>query len=161
MIKKKKNSQYVTKEICQPEWMEHDKKHQESGNNQLCFGFVSKYRGNSYCCIAKHYPVWDGFRFWVHRLPSLHINITRYGVRACSNMVQLRCGNGWVIPVLVFCEVKLPTHIIFATAMMTSSNGNIFRVTGHLCGEITGPRWIPRTKASDAELWCFLWSASE
>ena len=44
--------------------------------------------------------------------------------------------------------------------MMTSSNGNIFRVTGHLCGEFTGPRWIPRTKASDAELWCFLWSAS-
>ena len=22
-------------------------------------------------------------------------------------------------------------------------------------------RWIPRTKASDAELWCFLWSAPE
>ena len=45
--------------------------------------------------------------------------------------------------------------------MMTSSNGNIFRVTGHLCGEFTGSRWIPRTKACDAELWCFLWSASE
>ena len=28
--------------------------------------------------------------------------------------------------------------------MMTLSNGNIFRVTGHLCGEFTGPRWIPR-----------------
>ena len=26
---------------------------------------------------------------------------------------------------------------------------------------ITAPRWIPRTKASEAELWCFLWSASE
>ena len=39
--------------------------------------------------------------------------------------------------------------------MMTSSNGNIFRVTGHLCGKFTGPRWISRTKASDAELWCF------
>ena len=37
---------------------------------------------------------------------------------------------------------------------MTSSNGNIFRVTGLLCGEFTGPRWIRRTKASDAELWC-------
>ena len=36
---------------------------------------------------------------------------------------------------------------------------NIFRVTGHLCGEFTGPRWIPLTKASDAERWCFLWSA--
>ena len=45
--------------------------------------------------------------------------------------------------------------------MMTSSNGNIFRVTGHLCGEFTGHRWIPRTKASDAELWCFLWCAPE
>ena len=44
--------------------------------------------------------------------------------------------------------------------MMTSSNGNIFHVTGLLCGEFTGPRWIPRTKASVAELWCFLWSAS-
>ena len=39
-----------------------------------------------------------------------------------------------------------------AKVMITSSNGNIFRVTGLLCGEFTGPRWIPRTKASDAEL---------
>ena len=26
---------------------------------------------------------------------------------------------------------------------------------------VPGPRWIPRTKASDAEIWCFLWSAPE
>ena len=45
--------------------------------------------------------------------------------------------------------------------MMTSSNRNIFRVTRPLWGESTGHRWIPLTKASDAELWCFLWSASE
>ena len=49
----------------------------------------------------------------------------------------------------------------YATCMMTPSNGNIFRATGHFCGEFTGPRWIPHTKASDAELWRFLWSASE
>ena len=42
--------------------------------------------------------------------------------------------------------------------MMTSSNGNIFRVTGPLCWEFTGYRWIPLTKPSNAELWCFLWS---
>ena len=36
-----------------------------------------------------------------------------------------------------------------------------FRVTGPLCGEFTGRRWISLTKASDAELWCFLWSAPE
>ena len=40
--------------------------------------------------------------------------------------------------------------------MMTSLNGNIFRVTGPLCGEFTGHRWIPLTKTSDADLWCFL-----
>ena len=45
--------------------------------------------------------------------------------------------------------------------MMTSSNGNIFRVTGHLCGKFTGHRWISHTKASDAELWCLLWSEPE
>ena len=39
--------------------------------------------------------------------------------------------------------------------MMTSSNGNIFRVTGHLCGEFTGPRWIPRTKASEVRALMF------
>ena len=43
--------------------------------------------------------------------------------------------------------------------VMMSSIGNIFRVTGPLCGEFTGHRWIPRTKASDAELGYFLWSA--
>ena len=42
---------------------------------------------------------------------------------------------------------------------MTASNGNISRVTGHLCGEFTGHRWILHTKAIDAELWCFLRSA--
>ena len=32
-----------------------------------------------------------------------------------------------------------------AKLIMTSSNGNIFRVTGHLCGEFTGPRDKKRT----------------
>ena len=43
--------------------------------------------------------------------------------------------------------------------MMTSSNGNIFGITGPLCGEFTGHRWISVTKARVAELWFFLWSA--
>ena len=36
--------------------------------------------------------------------------------------------------------------------MMTSSNGNILRVTGPLCLEFPGHRWIPLTKANNAEL---------
>ena len=38
---------------------------------------------------------------------------------------------------------------------MTSSNERNFRITVLLCGEFTGHRWIPLTKTSDAELWCF------
>ena len=40
---------------------------------------------------------------------------------------------------------------------MTSSNGNFFRVTSPLCGEFTDRRWVPRKKASDAELWWFFY----
>ena len=46
-------------------------------------------------------------------------------------------------------------------SMMTLSDGNIFHVTGPMCGEFTGQRWIPRTKVSDAELSRFLWYAPE
>ena len=45
--------------------------------------------------------------------------------------------------------------------MMTSSNKNIFRVTGPLWGETTGHWWIPLTKSSDSEPWCIRWSAPE
>ena len=45
--------------------------------------------------------------------------------------------------------------------MMTSSNGDIFRVTGPMGGGFIGHWWIPLTKASDAELWYFLWYAIE
>ena len=45
--------------------------------------------------------------------------------------------------------------------MMTSSNGNIFRITIPFWGESTGHRWIPLIKASDTELCCFLRSVPE
>ena len=68
----------------------------------------------------------------------------------------------WVAFLNIVLEcIALESHITKFINMISSSNGNIFRVTGHLCGEFTGPRWIPRTKARDAELWCFLWSVPE
>ena len=64
---------------------------------------------------------------------------------------------------IIQIESRLPssTYTYVDQFMMTSSNGNIFRFTDLLCGEFTGARWIPQTKASDAELCCFLWSAPE
>ena len=61
----------------------------------------------------------------------------------------------------IYRSVPLSNGDFFSKITMTSSNGNIFRVTGPLWGESTGDRWIPPTKASDAELWCFPLSAPE
>ena len=44
-----------------------------------------------------------------------------------------------------FCS-DIHKHSHWRQIMMTSSNGNIFCVTGHLCGESNGYRWIPRTR---------------
>ena len=63
-------------------------------------------------------------------------------------------GVFWLLPSLV-------NNNSIAALVMTSSNGNIFRVTGPLWGEFTCQRWIPHTTASDAELWCFVWFAPE
>ena len=43
----------------------------------------------------------------------------------------------------------------------TLSRWNILRVSGPLCGESIDHWLIPLTKASDAELRCFIWSAPE
>ena len=48
------------------------------------------------------------------------------------------------ILVNIFCTHIEYNHI--SSCMMTSSNGNIFRVTGPLCGELIGHRWIPPQK---------------
>ena len=58
---------------------------------------------------------------------------------------------------LVHIKIPLPKRYIIGKqqTMMTSSNENISRVTGHLCGEFTGHRWIPCIKASDTGLLFF------
>ena len=78
----------------------------------------------------------------------------------CHCDTKLKCAYCLFLDSIHYPQVDTwaPVSILY---MMTSSNGNIFCVTGPLCGEFTGHRWIPRTKASDAELWCFLWSAPE
>ena len=45
--------------------------------------------------------------------------------------------------------------------MMTSSNGNIFRVTCPLWGATTGHRWIPSQRQVTRSFDCFLWCAPE
>ena len=73
----------------------------------------------------------------------------RPGIHQCPLLViKLKGQQMWTRTVC--------TETSAAVVLMTSSNESIFCVTGPLCGEFTG---LPRTKASDAELSCFLWSA--
>ena len=64
------------------------------------------------------------------------------------------CTDNNFVSIVVICWSPGSKQI----SMITSSNGIIFRVTVPLCGEFIGHRWIPHTKASDVEHWCFLWS---
>ena len=44
---------------------------------------------------------------------------------------------------LISASFPFQFHHLPNKYMMTSSNGNIFRVTAHLCGEFTGPGEFP------------------
>ena len=83
------------------------------------------------------------------RCSSLSCSVFKQNERTSHSRFHTRIALTWEI------------EVNFYESVMTSWNGNIFRVTGHLCGEFTSDRWIPRKKASDDELWCFLWFAVE
>ena len=87
-----------------------------------------------FVCSSNHYPLLHGV--WSNQL---------------IHLLSMRCQ----------AIITTPSRLQPTRLIAWWSNGNIFRVTGHLCGEFTSLWWIPRTKASNAELWCFLWSVSK
>ena len=89
---------------------------------------------------------------WEGCIQDWHTEISRW--KYWKQGSQGRSWGSWPLH-----SGKLVKVLIRTQCMMTSSNENIFRVTGSLCGEFTGHRWIPLTKAFDAERWCFLRSA--
>ena len=91
-----------------------------------------------------------------HSLQNKGIRFVWLKTFVCFNTRQSRIQrkkNKWLTQWYQF--VGLLPHVISLTSilknaiwppayfMMTSSNGNIFRVTGHLCGEFTGPGEFP------------------
>ena len=112
--------------------------------------------------------LWRVDYVWLEKIMLIVINPLNcvQGRRICmkrsesfSKLVKKESWDLWVLWAKEVCSSN--GYPMSWDHRMTSSNGNIFRVTGPLCGEFTGRRWIPLTKASDAELWCFLWSLSE
>ena len=86
---------------------------------------------------------------------SIHVVSMLYSFHKVTNI--------WLLRIYIGHHTSIAMYALYDSSsgwnMMTSSNENLFHVTGHLCGESTSHRWIPLTKASDAELWCFVWSA--
>ena len=116
------------------------------------------------------------FRYFPHfPLLSKQTLATEYHVYISQVSPQLGCGDicqiwMWFMESnRYFCKIENFAYGEISErsfsnphpSTMTTSNGNIFCVTCPLCGECTGHRWILRTKASDAEFWCFLWSPPE
>ena len=135
--------------------------HWQRTSEGLLIPYEKNYRStNPRNCIVRH----------------LNINSIRYTFEAIESLlhvywVYLQNQNQSLMNYFVWRSLKWSSDFPLprnergrhggAIFKITSSIGNIFRVTGPLCGEFTGHRWIPLTKASDAELWCFLWSAPE
>ena len=87
---------------------------------------------------------------------SLVITSRWFATSRLGASASLRVVIGVTQMVLFCCS-----HHTALWCMMTSSDCNIFYITGPLWGESTGHHWIPITEASDSELRCFLWSAPE
>ena len=76
-----------------------------------------------------------------------HLNTTAISPLICVSFQYLFCfitpGINEVRTILVSMSPDGSMIFIFDLCMMTSSNGNIFRITGPLCGEYTGPGDFP------------------
>ena len=78
-----------------------------------------------------------------------HSNVTHI-LQGCRTSRISYCS--WTIVWFLQCQWSNPGGSVQINhIMVTSSNGNIFRVIDLLCGEFTGHRGITHTKASDAE----------
>ena len=127
--------------------------------------------------ILFSYSLWSPYSYWAHAwkesisMCTLYItSVILYIYHIVVSMSWFTSSIKWNICLLVWKQLScqccfvnnedgvLPINTV---PMITSSNGNIFRVTGPLCGEFIGHRWIPLTKAIVAELRYFLWFVPE
>ena len=89
-------------------------------------------------CIANRKP---RFVLWfeVNRCAPMRVN----GLTAFHTNTQ-QTPTVVNTPIHIFSPDFIKINVLI---MMTSSNGNIFRVTGHLCREFTGPGAFPTQRA--------------
>ena len=98
----------------------------------------------NYHCSLK--SVWKNI--WVWRMKQLSSQkgfpLTLFRWLFLLRYMKRKKVNGPAVTWQLWCCSGCKKNI--CSFMMTSSNGNIFRVTGPLCGESTFDRWFPHTK---------------
>ena len=99
----------------------------------------------------------DHYREWVIFLKDCFMMISLSGpasvIRWLLQMVRCEFGARQSATITF---AWLLYRVMQRTSIMTSSFGNISSVTGPLWGGSTGHRWIPLTKANDAELFSLI-----
>ena len=96
------------------------------------------------CCLVGGKWFSEKMRTYRHLDPSRSFSEKFESKYTCFNSTKLN----WK------CRLQSSSQIL-SCVIITSSNWNIFRVTGPLWWETTGHRRIPLTKVSGMELWCF------
>ena len=117
------------------------------------------------CCLCPILWGWHMYRYvyaWCQFCVIFKNMISTHECICITKMILPKwhsCDRIWHCLIMyIFHNAHLDNSSMQPMFIMTSSKGNIFRITGALWGESTGHRWIPLTKASDADLRCFLWS---
>ena len=86
---------------------------------------------------------------WMPHNPTNEKSTLVQATAWCRQATRPYLGQCWSRSMLLYrgtrCHCVLIWDVI-CMFTMTSSNGNIFRFTDHLCGEFTGHRWISYTK---------------
>ena len=98
------------------------------------------------CILNKHFRLLSAC-FWIITLTNLLLGKWTQSRMVPSCFVITSCtpcsGRVNVFRYHSTYYIPLTTFSFYEHNMMTSSNGNIFRVTGPLCGEFTGPGEFP------------------
>ena len=121
--------------------------------------------------VVKSGPMQLVYRVYISSL-VIHMSyiirkLLEWSYCAPVQLVKSYCGFDIITPLVLKINASLCKPMVYHPGnlfskspchhMMTSSNGNIFRVTGPLWRESTGYWWIPLTKAGHAEMWCFIY----
>ena len=97
------------------------------------------------------------FQFW--------LNFTEVCSQWCNwEQVSIGSENGWSPnsrrQAITWASDGLVYWYTYASLIITSF-ANWYTIAFNKANKSTGDRWISLTKASDAELWCFLWFTPE